>query len=90
MDVGQANIKVFGVGGAGNNMVGWLYQKGVKGAEIIGANTDKQHLQIIDADRKLLFGKDVTRGLGCGGFPEKGAESAQESLNDIIADKIEM
>ena len=25
--VGQANIKVIGVGGAGNNMVGWLPQE---------------------------------------------------------------
>ena len=81
--VGQANIKVIGVGGAGNNMVGWLYKKGIKGAEIIACNTDKQHLGIIDADRKFLIGKGITRGLGCGGFPEKGAESAKESMNEL-------
>ncbi|MBW2990604.1 cell division protein FtsZ, partial [Candidatus Woesearchaeota archaeon] len=34
-------------------------------------------------DRKFLIGKDVTRGLGCGGFPERGAEAAQESMNTI-------
>lgn len=83
IEVNQANIKVFGVGGAGNNMVGWLYQKGIKGAEIFAANTDVQHLKIIDADRKFLIGKNVTRGLGCGGFPEKGCEAAKESLQDI-------
>ena len=81
--VGQANIKVIGVGGAGNNMVGWLYKKGIKGAEIIACNTDKQHLGIIDSDRKFLIGKSVTRGLGCGGFPEKGAEAAKESMNEL-------
>jgi cell division protein FtsZ len=81
--VGQANIKVIGVGGAGNNMVGWLYKKGIKGAEIIACNTDKQHLGIIDADRKFLIGKSVTRGLGCGGFPEKGAEAAKESVQEL-------
>jgi len=81
--VGQANIKVIGVGGAGNNMIGWLYQKGIKGAEIIGCNTDQQHLGVIDADRKFLLGKEVTRGLGCGGYPEKGAEAAQETLQEI-------
>ena len=79
----QANIKVIGCGGAGNNMVGWLYKKGIKGAEIIATNTDTQHLQITEADRKFLIGKEVTRGLGCGGFPEKGAEAAQESLGEI-------
>ena len=26
LDVGQANIKVIGAGGAGNNMVNWLYK----------------------------------------------------------------
>ena len=81
--VGQANIRVIGVGGGGNNMVGWLYNKGVEGAEIIACNTDQQHLNAINADRKYLLGKGVTRGLGCGGFPEKGAESAKESLNEI-------
>lgn len=83
VEVHAANIKVFGIGGAGNNMVGWLYQKGIKGAEIIGCNTDQQHLTIIDADRKFLIGRDACRGLGCGGFPEKGAEAAQESIQEI-------
>ncbi|MBU0471877.1 MAG: cell division protein FtsZ [Nanoarchaeota archaeon] len=82
-DVGQANIKVIGVGGAGNNMVNWLYKKGIKGAEILGCNTDQQHLNIIEADRKFLLGKDVTKGLGCGGFPERGAEAAHESLQEV-------
>ena len=81
--VGQANIKVIGCGGAGNNMVSWLYKKGIKGAQIIACNTDKQHLDVTDSDVKFLIGKDITRGLGCGGFPEKGAEAAQESLGEI-------
>lgn len=82
-EVGQANIKVIGAGGAGNNMVNWLYQKGVQGAEIIACNTDKQHLDVTQADKKFLIGQDITRGLGCGGFPEKGAESAKESIHEI-------
>ncbi len=83
IEVGQANIKVIGVGGAGNNMVNWLYMKGIQGAEIVACNTDQQHLKIIESDRKFLIGKDVTRGLGCGGYPEKGAEAAQESMQVI-------
>jgi cell division protein FtsZ len=82
-EVGQANIKVIGCGGAGNNMVNWLYNKGIRGAEIIACNTDQQHLNMIDSDRKFLLGKDITKGLGCGGYPSKGAEAAQESLNQI-------
>ncbi len=83
IEVKQANIKVFGSGGAGNNMVSWLYRKGIKGAEIIAANTDQQHLNISEADRKILLGKDLTKGLGCGGYPEKGSEAAKESIQEI-------
>ena len=83
IEVGQANIKVIGVGGAGNNMVNWLYKKGVQGAEIIACNTDLQHLNITDADKKFLLGQDLTRGLGCGGFPNKGQEAAKESIQKV-------
>ena len=81
--VGQANIKVIGVGGAGNNMVSWLYRKGIQGAEIVACNTDKQHLDISEADHKILIGVEINRGLGCGGFPQKGQESEKESLHDL-------
>ena len=83
MIVGQANIKVIGTGGAGCNMVNWLYKKGIMGAEIIAVNTDKQHLDLIESDKKLLIGKDLTHGLGCGGYPEKGAEAAQETIQEV-------
>ena len=83
IEVGHANIKVIGAGGAGSNMVSWLFKKGIKGAETICCNTDLQHLNMIEADRKFLIGKTVTRGLGCGGFPSKGAEAAQVTLNEI-------
>ena len=80
---GKANIRVFGCGGAGSNMVNWLYKKGIRGAEILACNTDKQHLDITECDKKLLIGRDVTRGLGCGGYPEKGAAAAKETLQQI-------
>ena len=64
-------------------MVNWLYKKGIRGAEIIACNTDQQHLGITESDRKFLLGKDLTRGLGCGGFPEKGTEAARESMQEI-------
>ncbi|MBW3000061.1 cell division protein FtsZ [Candidatus Woesearchaeota archaeon] len=83
LDIGQANIKVIGVGGAGNNMVNWLYKKGVQGAEIVAVNTDQQHLGITEADRKFLLGKDLTKGLGCGGYPNRGEEAAKETLNEV-------
>ena len=83
VDVRPANIKVIGCGGAGNNKVNRLYKKVNEGAEIIATNTDQQHLNVTESDRKFLIGRDVTRGLGCGGFPQKGAEAAQESMQEI-------
>ncbi len=83
MDVGSANIKVIGCGGAGCNMVNWLYKKGIKGAKIIACNTDQQHLNITESDYKFLMGPALTKGLGCGGFPQKGAEAAHETINEV-------
>ena len=83
LDIGQANIKVIGVGGAGNNMVNWLYKKGVQGAEIVAVNTDQQHLDATDAHIKVLIGRDLTRGLGAGGNPEIGRAAAEESREDL-------
>ena len=57
VEVNQATIKVIGSGGAGNNMVNWLYKKGIKGAEILACNTDLQHLKLTEADKKYLIGK---------------------------------
>ena len=83
LQIGHANIKVIGCGGAGSNMVSWLYRKGIRGAEILACNTDKQHLEITEADKRFLIGKELTRGLGCGGFPDKGNKAAQENIQEI-------
>ncbi|MBM3233256.1 MAG: cell division protein FtsZ [Candidatus Liptonbacteria bacterium] len=80
---GKANIKVFGIGGAGSNMATWLFNKGINGASIYAINTDALHLSITKADEKILIGKELTRGLGCGGYPAKGREAAKESLSEL-------
>ena len=82
-EVGQARMVVVGCGGAGQNMVDWLHQKGIQGAEIVAVNTDLQDLKLKNADKKILVGKEVTKGLGAGGDPEKGASAAQESVQEI-------
>ena len=89
LQVGKANMKVIGVGGAGGNIASWLYKKGVNGAEVIISNTDKAHLDMCHGDRKLLLGRELTRGLGAGGMPNKGKEAAQENnheLREILRD----
>ncbi|MEK6800891.1 MAG: cell division protein FtsZ [Nanoarchaeota archaeon] len=80
---GKANIKVFGVGGAGCNTATWLFNKGITGATVYGVNTDALHLSITKADDKVLIGKELTRGLGAGGRPNIGREAAKESLSEL-------
>ncbi|MCD4704252.1 MAG: cell division protein FtsZ [Methanosarcinaceae archaeon] len=74
---GLPRITIVGCGGAGNNTVNRLYNLGIEGAETIAINTDKQHLDHIRADKKILVGKTLTRGLGAGGYPEVGAKAAE-------------
>lgn len=80
---GKANIKVIGCGGMGCNAVTWLFNKGIQGATIYAANTDALHLSVAKADEKILVGKELTRGLGAGGMPNRGKEAAKESIVDI-------
>ena len=80
---GKANIKVIGVGGMGCNAVTWLFNKGINGASIYAANTDALHLSVTKSDEKLLIGKELTRGLGCGGLPQRGREAAKEAISEI-------
>ena len=82
-DVDDARITVVGAGGMGNNAVTRLQKMGVKGADTIVINTDKQHLLISKADKRILIGKDSTKGLGAGGYPTKGKEAAEESMNEL-------
>lgn len=82
-DMGQARIVVVGCGGAGNNTVKRLMTIGVQGAECIAINTDRQHLAVTTAHRKLLIGERITRGLGAGGYPPVGQAAAEESADQL-------
>lgn len=79
----KAQIRVVGVGGAGNNTITRLMQVGIVGAETIAVNTDAQDLLYTDADVKILIGKELTGGLGAGSDPRVGEEAAKESKNEI-------
>ncbi|MFC7139713.1 cell division protein FtsZ [Halosimplex aquaticum] len=86
---GDPRIVIVGCGGAGNNTVNRLYNIGVDGADTVAINTDKQHLQMIEADTKILVGKSLTSGLGAGGDPEMGkraTEMAQGTIEEVLGD----
>lgn len=79
----KAKIKVVGAGGGGNNTINRVTEIGIVGAETIAVNTDAQDLLYTTADRKILIGKDLTKGLGAGSIPKLGEEAARESEHDL-------
>lgn len=80
-----ANIKVVGVGGAGNNAVNRMIEAGLRSVEFISVNTDAQALKRSNSNTKIQIGEKVTRGLGAGANPEVGRKAAEESRDDIAA-----
>lgn len=86
-DFGEPNIVIVGCGGAGNNTVNRLHNIQVEGADTVAINTDKQHLQRIESDTRILIGSEITEGLGAGGDPEVGrraAEMGQEIIRETL------
>ncbi|MCD6446258.1 cell division protein FtsZ [Candidatus Bathyarchaeota archaeon] len=80
---GYCRIMVVGVGGAGNNTVTRLMETGVVGAECVAINTDALHLNVSKAHKKILIGKNLTKGLGVGGNPKLGRAAIEESRKQI-------
>jgi cell division protein FtsZ len=83
IQVKKAKIVVVGCGGAGCNSVTRLTEMGIQGAYTVALNTDAKALAVTKADKKILIGKELTKGLGCGGYPEIGRKAAEESRNEI-------
>lgn len=73
-----AKIKVFGIGGGGNNAVNRMVEEGVQGVEFYVANTDLQVLQASNVENKIILGN-----LGAGANPEIGRKAAMENEDAI-------
>lgn len=76
-------VAVVGVGGQGSNLVNRLFTHNIKSADTIAVNTDLGHLNMIKATKKVLIGREITNGLGAGGFPEVAAKCADMSRKQI-------
>lgn len=73
------NIKVVGVGGAGNNAVNRMIKAGIKSAEFVAVNTDKQALLMSKAQHRIQIGEILTGGKGAGSDPDIGRKAAEEN-----------
>ena len=79
----KTRIKVVGCGGGGNNTINRIAEVSIKGAETIAINTDAQDLLYTTSDKKILIGKELTRGLGAGSNPRLGEEAAKEQEMEL-------
>ena len=81
---GQSSIiKVIGVGGGGSNAVNHMYNEGIKGVDFVVCNTDAQALDNSPVPNKIALGAGLTEGLGAGGNPEVGKNSALENIEQV-------
>ena len=85
-----AKIKVIGLGGGGSNSLNSMISlQQIQGVEFVAVNTDAQALMNNQSPTKVQIGETITRGLGSGGDPEVGRQSAEEStqkLEDVLQD----
>lgn len=78
------NIKVVGVGGGGNNAVNRMVTAGIKSAEFVAVNTDKQALLMSKAKHRIQIGEKLTGGKGAGSEPDIGRRAAEESKELLL------
>lgn len=79
------NIKVLGIGGAGNNAVNNMLLAKIQNVDFYAVNTDTQalSLSLADEEHRIQIGKNLTRGFGAGSDPKIGYDAAKESENEI-------
>lgn len=83
----KARILAIGCGGGGNNTITSLTEKNIIGATTVAINTDAKHLAVSKAHKKILIGRELTKGLGAGGYPDVGKNAALET-KDAIKDML--
>ena len=76
-------IKVIGAGGSGSNTISRMAKFQMNEVELLAVNTDAQALHFSKADKKILIGKDITKGLGTGMDADLGKKAAEENKQEI-------
>lgn len=78
-------IAVVGVGGGGTKAVDYMIDWGLRGVEVMAANSDAQSLASSRAKVRIQLGPRLTEGLGSRADPEIGEQAALESQAEIRA-----
>ena len=81
----HTRIKVIGVGGAGTNAVDYMINADVMNVDFAVVNTDSRVLERSACPSKIQIGEELTHGLGAGGNPDVGYQSAEASADQLAA-----
>ena len=85
--IGRAvvKIKVFGVGGAGGNVLKRLAEGDLKDVELVAVNTDTHALNLLNLEsiKEIQIGGSLTRGHGTGGKVEVGELAAKKDADRL-------
>ena len=76
-------IKIFGVGGAGVQLLDALNAEEFAGAGFVAINTDAASLSASSATVKIHLETRLLRGLGTGGAPARGRALAEEQFSTL-------
>ncbi len=79
----KPKVYVVGTGGSGSNTLNRLFELGIRDVQLVAMNTDARHLLSIKCNKKILLGKQLTKGRGAGSNPGLGEEATRESLEDV-------
>lgn len=79
------NIKIIGVGGAGENAVARMIADKIEGVEYVTINTDTKAAGVSAGATRIGIGQRYTNGLGTGARPEVGKLAAEDDREKIAA-----
>jgi cell division protein FtsZ len=76
-------VKIFGVGNAGDALLGALATAEFAGAQFLAVNADAAALAASSATVKINLESKLMRGLGSGGDPDRGRALAEEQFSTL-------
>ncbi|MED5283873.1 MAG: cell division protein FtsZ, partial [Chloroflexota bacterium] len=65
------------------NAINRMYRDTIPGIQFVAVNTDNQALENSLIPEKIRIGDRIARGMGVGGDPSRGKQSAEESRSEI-------
>src|SRR5947208_15683330 len=79
----QPRLKIFGVGTTGMAVLDALIGRGMAAQEFIAVGSNAQRLELCNAPTKIHLEKQLLRGLGSGGDPERMQTAAEQSADRL-------